>query len=109
MKRDKIVKMEAGKEIDTAVSVEVCKFSQLPVNFSPSKNLKDAFSVLEEKFDRTVWDIDISSDTEDEGKRWGVNLTEWSDKPIGSLREGWAVAETLQLAICRAVLLAVME
>lgn len=76
--------------------------------FRPSIDLGDALSVLN-TFDRREWDITLTSETEDEGKVWGVRLERYGLQAEGILQLGGNVDPLLPTAICRAALIAMIS
>ena len=72
-----------------------------------STDIVAAFRALE-TFDRVEWDIEIVSDTEDEGELWGVSLNKYTMEPIGIVAIGSAASALLPHAISKAMLKAVM-
>lgn len=88
-----------SKGNDEIVTRELTSFG----SFMPSEDIATAFQVLD-MLDPKEWDIQISRDTEDEGKTWDVGLYRYSEDD--ALEAGHAIANTLPLAICQARLLA---
>ena len=76
------------------------------LHFHPSSSIM-AFWMVIDKLDRKEWDIQIVSDTEEEGKEWGVSFYHYSE--ADALEHGSATADTVPLAGCRARLLAMLE
>lgn len=121
MTKDEIMNMCAGPKMDKLVAEKVTgwnfpnkvdslgrrviRYKDLP---RYSTDIAAAWKVIA-TFNRSEWDIEIGSDTEDDGKFWGVSLIKWSEEPIGPIAYGGGEHESLPLAICRAALLAVME
>ena len=73
-----------------------------------STDITAAFQALE-TFDRVEWDIEIISDTQDEGKIWGVSLNKYTEEPIGIIAMGSAGSVSLPHALSKAMLKAVTD
>lgn len=124
MKRDDILSMSAGRELD-ALIIDKLEFEldslngmghwvyirqdQDPSLFRPSENIKDAWEVVEKLKDGyqyfyTGWDYPTAT--------YFAQFIEAiaTDDEVGvELREINSIAETAPIAICRAALLAVIK
>ena len=77
-------------------------------DWKPSSDIATAFQALE-TFDRVEWDIEIISDTQDEGKIWGVSLNKYTEEPIGIIAMGSAGSVSLPHALSKAMWKAVTD
>lgn len=116
-----ISELNAGKEIDSLIAIDVMRFRQLPVNFSPSSCLDDAMDVVEQTLmrlsvpgslggERTAYFGMYLSRTQAlmYDKTFPIQVYfKWKmDKKV---RACAAFADSLPLAVCRASLLALIE
>jgi hypothetical protein len=95
-----------------SISKNVCTFKMEKWPYANvrkySTDIAAAWQVVE-RFDRRLVDIDIRSDTQDDGELWGAGFIEYFEEGEGFKAIGSAAADTAPLAICRAALKAVIN
>ena len=122
--RGKILNMPAGREMDALVwmamnnqkpDLSMCRYvdgdyqpnAGYPVGhiIPPpySKEIYWAWNALS-KFDQKEWDICVYTHTDSEPLVWETTMCEYFEDGIG--RQGKGEADTVPLAICRAILMA---
>ena len=118
--REQIENEPAGRTMDAWIAEYVMEWRHTSIGWITKDNIANiktcywkpsddiaAFWMVIDKLDRKEWDIQIVSDTEEEGKEWGVSFYHYSE--ADALEHGSATADTVPLAGCRARLLAKLE
>ena len=124
--RKGILKMKSSRELDSIIHMLIFKnpfFSTFyadessPTGYSVAPTVPmystvdgDAFRIIR-SFDRREWDIDIHSDTEDEGKIWSVSFMQYPNEtePEGLKAEGSCNDREFCVAVCKAAMLAIIK